>query len=44
MYLYFFPGDSTAMENDIDNFIQHDEVKNFSIEVIIRIIITITII
>lgn len=22
-----FLGDSTAMENDIDNFIQHDEVK-----------------
>lgn len=23
----FFSGDSTAMENDIDNFIQHEEVK-----------------
>lgn len=23
----FFLGDSTAMENDIDNFIQHDQVK-----------------
>lgn len=34
---FFFLGDSTAMENDIDNFIQHDEVrkkKRISIEVI----------